>query len=159
TLKKLCVLLRAQTGHDFSQYKESTLLRRMERRMALYQVEDPEEYLQFVRENVSEIEGLFRDLLIGVTNFFRDPEPYKSLEEKVVPQLFGRKLTDETIRVWVCGCSTGEEAYSIAILLQEQMDALKRAVRVQIFATDIDREAIEQARSGVYPASIAADVS
>ena len=159
TLKKLCVLLRSQTGHDFSQYKESTLLRRMERRMALYQIEDPEEYLQFVRDNVAEIEGLFRDLLIGVTNFFRDPDAYKALEERVIPQLFGRKLAEETIRVWVCGCSTGEEAYSIAILLQEQMDTLKRAVRVQVFATDIDREAIEQARSGIYPASIAADVS
>jgi two-component system CheB/CheR fusion protein len=158
-LKKLCVLLRAQTGHDFSQYKEGTLMRRIERRMSLHQFEDPEEYLQYVRENVSEAEGLFRDLLIGVTNFFRDSEAYEAFRQKVLPRLFERKQVDETIRVWVCGCSTGEEAYSIAILLQEHLDGLKRAMRIQVFATDIDREAIEHARAGVYPASIAADVS
>ena len=157
-LKRLCVLLRSQTGHDFSQYKETTLLRRMERRMALHGTDDPEEYLQYVRENVPEVEGLFRDLLIGVTNFFRDADAYQVLQEKVIPQLFERKSPDEAIRVWICGCSTGEEAYSIAILLQEHMDNLKRAARVQVFATDIDREAIEHARAGVYPASIAADV-
>jgi two-component system CheB/CheR fusion protein len=159
TLKKLCVLLRAQTGHDFSQYKESTLLRRIERRMALYQMDDPEQYVAYVRANIPEAEGLFRDLLIGVTNFFRDAEAYKALEEKVIRNLLDSKASEDVIRVWVCGCSTGEEAYSIAILLQEQMDVLKRAVRVQVFATDIDREAVEHARTGVYPASIAADVS
>jgi two-component system CheB/CheR fusion protein len=159
TLKNLCVLLRAQTGHDFSQYKETTLLRRMERRMALCQIEDPEAYLQFLRENDAEIEGLFRDLLIGVTNFFRDAAAYQALEEKIIPKLLDHMPADETIRVWVCGCSTGEEAYSVAILLQERIDALKCSARVQVFATDIDREAIEHARAGVYPASIAADMT
>jgi two-component system CheB/CheR fusion protein len=158
-LKKICVLLRAQTGHDFSQYKETTLIRRMDRRMALHQVESAEEYLRYARENPNEVEALFRDLLIGVTNFFRDPEAFEVLQEKVIPRLLADKPLHDPVRVWVCGCSTGEEAYSIAILLYEQVLALKRSLKIQVFATDIDRQAIDQARAGVYPASIAADVS
>jgi two-component system, chemotaxis family, CheB/CheR fusion protein len=157
-LKKVCVLLRAQTGHDFSQYKETTLVRRMERRMALHQLAQAEEYLRYARENPPEVEALFRDLLIGVTNFFRDPEAFRVLDEKVIARLVSQKSAHEPLRIWVCGCSTGEEAYSIAILLYEHMLAEKRMVKVQIFATDIDRAAIEQARSGVYPSSIAAHV-
>ena len=107
----------------------------------------------------AEVEALFRDLLIGVTSFFRDPEAFAALQEQVIPRLFAGKPAGAAIRVWVPGCSTGEEAYSIAILLQEQMEALKQSFKVQVFATDIDRQAIEQARAGVYPASIAADVS
>ena len=158
-LKKLCVLLRAQTSHDFSQYKETTLVRRMERRMALQQAVRPEDYLRYARENPSEIEALFRDLLIGVTNFFRDPEAFKVLEEQVIPRILAAKPQHEPVRAWVCGCSTGEEAYSIAILLYERVAALKRSLKIQVFATDIDQHAIEQARAGVFPASIAADVS
>ncbi len=158
-LKKLCMLLRAQTGHDFSQYKETTLLRRMERRMALCQIADAQAYLRYARQNVQEVETLFHDLLIGVTCFFRDPDAFKVLDEKVIPRLLAHKAAHETLRVWVSACSTGEEAYSIAILLFEQMTKLKRPVKVQIFATDIDARAIEQARAGVYPASIAAQVS
>jgi two-component system CheB/CheR fusion protein len=158
-LKRLTGLLRAQTGHDFSQYKSTTLLRRMERRMALHQLQTNEEYFKFARENPAEIEALFRDLLIGVTNFFRDPDAFKVLEEKVIPRLMKTKTSHDQFRVWVCGCSTGEEAYSIAILLQEYLEAAKRSIKVQVFATDIDHVAIEHARAGLYLASIAADVS
>jgi two-component system CheB/CheR fusion protein len=158
-LKRLTSLLRAQTGHDFSQYKSTTLLRRMERRMALNQVAAHEEYFKFARENPAEIEGLFRDLLIGVTNFFRDSDAFKVLEEKVIPRLMKQKGSHDQFRVWVCGCSTGEEAYSIAILLQEYLESAKRTIKVQIFATDIDHLAIEQARAGTFPSSIAADVT
>jgi len=158
-LKKLCVLLRAQTGHDFSQYKETTLLRRMERRMALQQTDRPEDYLRIARENPAEVEALFRDLLIGVTAFFRDPDAFQVLEDRVIPRILADKPLHEPVRVWVCGCSTGEEAYSIAILLYERAMAIKRSFKIQVFATDIDQYAIEHARAGVYPASIAADVS
>jgi two-component system, chemotaxis family, CheB/CheR fusion protein len=158
-LRKVCGLLRAQTGHDFSQYKETTLVRRMERRMALHRTWRPDEYLRLARENPSEIEALFRDLLIGVTQFFRDPEAFKVLQERVIPRLLADKPVHEPVRVWVCGCSTGEEAYSIAILLHEGVTALKRAFRIQVFATDIDQIAVAQARAGVFPASIAAGMS
>jgi two-component system CheB/CheR fusion protein len=158
-LKRLTSLLKAQTGHDFSQYKSTTLLRRMERRMALHQVQTNEEYFKLARENPAEIEGLFRDLLIGVTNFFRDPDAFKVLEQTVIPRIMKTKDLHDQFRVWVCGCSTGEEAYSIAILLQEYIEAAKRSIKVQVFATDIDHVAIEHARVGSYPASISADVS
>lgn len=158
-LKKICVLLRSQTGHDFSQYKESTLTRRLERRMALHQIEQPESYLRFARETPAEVEALFRDLLIGVTSFFRDPDAFAALNAAVIPRLFANKAPGAPVRVWVCGCSTGEEAYSIAILIREHLESLKQTFRVQIFATDIDRFAIDQARAGAFPPSIAADVS
>jgi len=159
TLKKILVLLRAQTKHDFSQYKRSTIARRVERRMAVHQIERLDEYLRYLRQTPSEVNALFRDLLIGVTSFFRDPQAFAALEEKVLPRLFAAKEAGGTIRVWVPACSTGEEAYSIAIVLQEWMDATRQHCRVQVFATDIDAKAIDQARAGVYPASIATDVS
>jgi two-component system CheB/CheR fusion protein len=158
-LKKVCLLLRAHSGHDFSQYKETTLVRRIDRRMALHQIERPDDYLRHARENPPELDALFRDLLIGVTQFFRDPEAFRVLDAQVIPRLLENKPAHEPIRVWVCGCSTGEEAYSIAILLYEHVLKSKRAYRIQVFATDIDARAIEQARLGVYPGSIAADVS
>ena len=158
-LKKLCVLLRAQTGHDFSQYKETTLVRRIERRMALHQITDPEDYVGYAREHPPEVEALFRDLLIGVTDFFRDPEAFNVLNTRAIPRILANKASGDAVRVWVAGCATGEEAYSIAILLYEHITSSKQAVKIQIFATDIDRWALEQARSGVYPASIASTVS
>ena len=159
-LQKIFVLLRAQTGHDFSQYKPSTIHRRIERRMAVHQAESIADYLGFLQETPAEVEALFRDLLIGVTNFFRDPEAFQALEDEVIPQIFaGKPAVGGTIRVWTPGCSTGEEAYSIAILLQERMESLKQSHTVQIFATDIDSRAIATARVGIYPASIAADLS
>ena len=159
TLKRTCVILRSQTGHDFSEYKENTLLRRIERRMAVHQIERIEDYVSYLQKSRDEVDALFRDLLIGITSFFRDPEAFAALEGELGPRLLVGKTGDDVVRVWVCGCSTGEEAYSIAILIQEWLDAHRQAVRVQIFATDIDKVAIEQARTGAYPASIAADVS
>ena len=158
-LKKIFILLRTQTGHDFSQYKPSTIHRRIERRMSVHQIETLDAYVKYVQQTPAEVEALFRDLLIGVTNFFRDPEVFKALDEQAIPKLFAGKPTGAAIRVWSPGCSTGEEAYSIAILLQERLDALKQNYTVQVFATDIDSQAIATARAGLYPASIAADLS
>jgi len=159
TLKKIFILLRAQTSHDFSQYKPSTILRRIERRMAVHQIDAMEGYVKYLQQNSAEVYALFRDMLIGVTNFFRDPETFKTLEEKVIPKLFAGKSAEAVIRFWVPGCSTGEEAYSLAILLAECQEAMKRSFKVQIFATDIDSLAIATSRAGIYPASIAADLS
>ncbi|HBA54935.1 MAG TPA: chemotaxis protein CheR, partial [Syntrophorhabdus aromaticivorans] len=158
-MKKIFVLVRAHTGHDFSLYKHNTVHRRVERRMSIHQIDRPEGYLRYLQQHPDEVTALFRDLLIGVTSFFRDPEAFAALETRVIPRLFDDKLADEAIRVWVPGCSTGEEAYSIAILLQECIEELKQAFKIQIFATDIDGMAIDQARAGVYSASIANDVS
>ncbi len=158
-LRKIFVLLRVQTGHDFSQYKANTFNRRIERRMAVHQIEMLDNYVLYLQKNPSEVNALFRDLLIGVTQFFRDPEAFKALQEEVIDRLLSNKPAGASIRVWVPGCSTGEEAYSIAILLQERMETLKTRLKLNVFATDIDSGAIEKARSGRYPASIAADVS
>jgi two-component system CheB/CheR fusion protein len=158
-LKKIFILLRAQTGHDFSQYKPSTIHRRIERRMAVHQIDDIDSYVKYMQQSAPEVEALFRDLLIGVTSFFRDPEAFKVLEDEIVPRLFADKPAGGVIRVWSTGCSTGEEAYSIAILLQERMEALRQSYTLQIFATDIDQRAIDSARAGLYPASIATDIS
>ena len=158
-LKKIFLLLRAQTGHDFSQYKRNTIVRRVERRMAVHQIERLDGYVRYLQQNPGEVESLFCDLLIGVTSFFRDPEAFSALQEQVIPRLFAGKPAGAPIRVWAPGCSTGEEAYSIAILLQEALQELKQNFKVQVFATDIDRHAIGHARAGIYPASIAADIS
>jgi two-component system CheB/CheR fusion protein len=158
-LKKIFILLRAQTGNDFSQYKPSTILRRIERRMAVHQIETINDYVKYLQQTPTEGDALFRDLLIGVTHFFRDPEAFQALEKQVIPKLFDGKPAGALVRVWSTGCSTGEEAYSIAILLQERMEALKTNYKLQVFATDLDSRAIVTARSGFYPASIAADIS
>lgn len=158
-LKKIFILLRAQTNHDFSKYKPSTINRRIDRRMAINQIETMEEYVKYLRQTPTEVEALFRDLLIGVTNFFRDPLAFKVIEEQVIPQIFAGKSPGSTVRVWAPGCSTGEEAYSIAILMQEHLEALKQGFKVQVFATDIDSHGIATARAGRYPASISADIS
>lgn len=158
-LKKIFILLRVQTGHDFSQYKLSTIQRRIQRRMAVHQIDTSEGYVRFLQQTPIEVEALFRDLLIGVTGFFRDPEAFQALEAQVLPQLFGNLPAEGVIRVWVPGCSSGEEAYSLAILLIEQQERLKQNYKMQIFATDIDSKAIAIARNGLYPASIAADLT
>lgn len=158
TLKHIFVLLRSHTGHDFSLYKPSTVHRRIERRMAVHQVANTTSYLKFLQQTPAEVDALFRDMLIGVTNFFRDPAAFEALQG-AIPRLFSGKPAGSTIRVWVPGCSTGEEAYSIAILLTEQVEALKQSYTLQVFATDIDSRAIATARAGRYPTSIAADVS
>jgi two-component system CheB/CheR fusion protein len=159
SLKKIFVLLRAQTGHDFSQYKPSTIYRRIDRRMAVQQVDTIDSYVRYLQQTPSEVDALFRDLLIGVTNFFRDPEAFAVLETEVIPKLFLGKSAGSNVRVWSTGCSTGEEAYSLAILLVEQMQALKQTYILQVFATDIDSRSIASARLGVFSSSIAADIS
>jgi len=158
-LKKIFILLRAQTSHDFSQYKPSTICRRIERRMAVHQIGTIETYVKYLQKTPLEVEALFSDLLIGVTNFFRDPETFLVLEQKIIPKLFEDKPTGAIIRVWSTGCSTGEEAYSIAILLHERLESLKKNFKIQVFATDIDSRAIATARIGLYPASIVNDIS
>ena len=158
-LKKIFVLLRAQTGHDFSQYKPSTIHRRIERRLAVHQITGMDAYVKYLQQAPAEVEALFRDLLIGVTSFFRDPEAFKALEEKAIPQLLDDRPPASMIRAWCTACSTGDEAYSIAILLQEGMEARRQSHKVQVFATDIDSRAIATARTGVYPASIVDEVS
>jgi two-component system CheB/CheR fusion protein len=159
-LQRVFILLRAQTGHDFSQYKQATIRRRIERRMAVTQIDRLEDYVRYLRESPPEMDALFRDLLIGVTNFFRDPQAFESLQEHVIRHLdLAIKPPGGAVRVWVPGCSTGEEAYSLAILIREHLDEARQNWQVQIFATDIDAESIEKARAGVYPESIAADVS
>jgi two-component system CheB/CheR fusion protein len=158
-LKRIFILLRAQTTHDFSQYKPSTINRRIERRMAVHQIENINNYVKYLQQTPAEIEALFRDFLIGVTSFFRDHDDFQMLEKKVIPRLFEGKSPGTAVRVWSTGCSTGEEAYSLAILLMEHMKTLKQNYSVQVFATDIDSNAIAIARTGLYPASIANDIS
>ncbi len=157
-LNKIFILLRTQTSHDFSLYKPSTIRRRIERRMAVQQISTLANYVKCLQKTPEEIEALFRDLLIGVTNFFRDPEAFTALENKAVSDILTAHPPGSTIRIWTAGCSTGEEAYSIAILFQEKMDVLKQNYKIQIFATDIDNQAISTARAGLYPSSISQDI-
>jgi two-component system CheB/CheR fusion protein len=160
-LAKVFILLRAQSGNDFSLYKRSTVYRRIERRMGLHQIDKLANYVRFLRENPKEVELLFKELLIGVTSFFRDPPAWDHLKARVLPELLAAHPHGGTIRAWVPGCSTGEEAYSLAIAIKEAMEERKEVTNltIQVFATDLDREAIEKARLGSYPANIAADVS
>ena len=157
--KKIFVLLRARTGHDFSLYKLHTVARRVQRRMMIHQIDHLDNYLHYLQQTPSEVDALFHDLLIGVTNFFRDPLVFETLENLIIPRLLAVKAPGETIRIWSAGCSTGEEAYSLAILFMECLDRLKQGYHLQIFATDIDNQAIEQARTGIFPANIALDIS
>jgi two-component system CheB/CheR fusion protein len=160
SLEKVFVLMRAQTGNDFSLYKRSTILRRIERRMGLLQIDQIGKYVHRLRENPREIELLFKELLIGVTSFFRDPEAWEQLGKAMVPAILSSR-SDAVLRAWVPGCSTGEEAFSLAMIFRETMGRLRpiKKVVLQIFATDLDRDAIESARTGLYPANIAADVT
>ena len=158
-LQKIFAIIRSATGHDFSHYKHSTIERRIERRLAVHQIGTLPDYILYLQKNSEEIENLFKNLVIGVTSFFRDPESYQVFEQQVLPKLIEAKLPEDTLRCWVVGCSTGEEAYSLAILVSEVMEQLRKHINVQIFATDIDEEAIDSARKGVYPASIGTDLS
>ncbi len=160
-LEKIIILLRTQTGNDFSLYKKNTLYRRIERRMGVHKIEKISAYISFLQKNPNEIDILFRELLIGVTNFFRDAAVWEKLEETVVPQIIANSKGNPVIRAWIPGCSTGEEAYSLAIVFKEVLDKVKpySGISLQIFATDLDNEAIETARKGVFPSNISADVS
>jgi two-component system, chemotaxis family, CheB/CheR fusion protein len=158
-LDEIFALLRVRSGHDFTDYKRNSIRRRIDRRMAVQQVALLEEYARYLARAPEEIDALLRDLLIGVTRFFRDPEAFLALEEQGISRILEGRSPGSAIRVWVPGCSTGEEAYSIAILLRERMIATGQRSKLQVFATDIDARAIEVARAGTYPASIANDVS
>ncbi|MDD5633557.1 MAG: PAS domain-containing protein, partial [Methylococcales bacterium] len=158
-IQKIFILLRNRTGHDLSGYKPSTIKRRIARRMNIHQIKNSDNYVQFLQENPIELDKLFKELLINVTNFFRDAEAFKILYELALPKLLEGKPDDADVRVWVAGCSSGEEAYSIAILLKEYMVKTGKSFQMHIFATDLDESAINQAREGVYPIGIAADVS
>jgi two-component system CheB/CheR fusion protein len=160
-LDKILVLLRTHTGHDFSAYKKNTIMRRVERRMGLHQLHRIDDYLRYVRETPKEIQLLLGELLIGVTSFFRDPAVWEDVKREVLPALQGNHPDGALLRAWIPGCSTGEEAYSLAMLFRESMDAANAAHRYKllIFASDLDAEAISRARAGVYPESISADVS
>ena len=155
--QKIFILLRTQTGHDFSFYKQNTIYRRVERRMNISQLDSLPNYIRLLQENPVEIENLFKELLIGVTNFFRDPESFEKLK-KILMELVKNKPDNSQIRIWVPGCSTGEEAYSIAIILKECMNEVKKYFNVQIFATDIDSDSIEKARIGSF-SGIEQDIS
>jgi two-component system CheB/CheR fusion protein len=158
-LQKILMLVRANTKHDFSHYKQTTIRRRIGRRLAVHKIEDIANYFRYLQQNPAEIQTLFKDLVICVTSFFRDPEAFKALETKVIPDILARKSPDLPIRVWVPGAGSGEEALSIAILIEEVLERHGKHHTVQIFATDIDADAIEKARVGEYPESIAADIT
>jgi two-component system CheB/CheR fusion protein len=158
SLQKIYILLRNHSGHDFSFYKKNTILRRIERRMHVHQIDTIKDYVLYLQKSAVELDILFKELLIGVTSFFRDAQAFEKLRENL-RELLGDKPEDYTLRVWVAGCSSGEETYSIAILLQEVMEELGRRINVQIFGTDIDPDAVNAARAGIFPDSIAGGVS
>jgi two-component system, chemotaxis family, CheB/CheR fusion protein len=150
-LVQICALLRARTGHDFSGYKDRTLIRRVQRRMQVVHLREVGDYLERLRTDPQEVDFLFQDLLIGVTNFFRDQPVWDAVEKVVIPKLFEGKGPDDSVRVWVVGCSTGEEAYSLAMLLRDHEQRSKPGPKLQVFASDIDEQALDVARLGRYP--------
>ena len=158
-LAEIIDLLRAKTSHNFSLYKPGTLLRRIERRMALAGADDNGRYLDILRQDPGELEFLAKDLLINVTSFFRDSSAFECLAKEVIPDLVHRHPSDRPLRAWVAGCSTGEETYSLAILFLEAIAAGKRNIKLQVFASDVDEDAVALAREGRYSESIAADVA
>jgi len=160
-LPEIIELLRAKTAHDFRYYKPGTLQRRIERRMALAGVtaDHMERYIAILQSDTGELDLLAKDLLINVTSFFRDPQVFDVLAEKVIPDLVRSHSPDQPIRIWVAGCSTGEETYSLAMLFREAIVAAKLSTKLQVFASDVDPDAVAHARDGFYPETIAADVS
>jgi two-component system CheB/CheR fusion protein len=158
-LNEIFTLLRRISGVDFRQYKTPTVKRRLLRRMALHRLTDPDTYLRFLRDNPKEVHALYQDLLIHVTRFFREPDSFSVLASEVFPELIHQRNEEDAIRIWVPGCATGEEAYSIAIAFMEALGDQAPTRRIQLFATDVSEGAIEHARAGVYPLSISADVS
>ncbi len=160
-LEKIIVLLRTHTGNDFSHYKRNTLYRRVDRRMGIHQIAKMSGYVRYLQQNSQELDLLFKELLIGVTNFFRDPAVWEELRTKFIPALLALRTPNHALRAWVPGCSTGEEAYSLAMVFREAVEELKpkASFSLQIFATDLDRDAIDKARAGVFAENIAADVS
>lgn len=160
-MDKIVVLLRSHTGNDFSYYKRNTLHRRVERRMGLHQIAKMADYVRYLQENPQELSLLFKEMLIGVTSFFRDPAAWDQLRQEAIPALLAGRPADGTLRAWVPGCSTGEEAYSLAMVLKEAVEEIRprRTCSIQIFATDLDRDAIDKARSGLFSSAISADIT
>jgi two-component system CheB/CheR fusion protein len=160
-IDKIVLLLHTRSGHDFSFYKKNTLSRRIERRMGIHQIDKIANYVRFLKDNPNELDILFKEFLIGVTSFFRDASVWAMLKEHVLPDLFNDLPNDYVLRVWITGCSTGEEAYSLAILFNEVYEKVKHVKKLffQIFATDIDRDTIEMARKGIFSLNISKDVS
>ncbi len=160
-LDKIIILLREQSGHDFSLYKKNTLFRRIERRKGIHQIDKINNYVRFLQENPKEVDILFKELLIGVTSFFRDAAVWEKLKDSVLPDMLNELPNGYSLRAWVTGCSTGEEAYSLAIVFKEALEKIKKHknLTLQIFATDLDVDAIEIARKGVFASNIVNDVS
>ncbi|MBS1794426.1 MAG: PAS domain-containing protein [Acidobacteria bacterium] len=158
-LRDVLTLLRIRTGHDFSDYKRPTLIRRLARHLQIHETDDLREYLGILRENPDEVQSLINNLLINVTNFFRDREAFAALEEKIIPRLFEEKTAADAVRVWVAGCASGEEAYSMAMLLYEYAAGLPDPPKIQVFASDVDDEAIAEARESRYTGTIVEDVA
>ncbi len=161
SLEKVLILLRSKTGHDFSLYKKNTVYRRLDRRMGIHQINRIAAYVRYLQKNPQEVDLLFKEMLIGVTSFFRDPESWERLQNMAIPELLSTRPGGGCLRAWSAGCSTGEEAYSLAIAFREVIEQVRPAgsFTLQIFATDLDPDAIDKARQGLYPSSIAADVS
>lgn len=158
-LRDIIIMVRSRTGHDFHQYKRATVLRRIERRLQVNALPDLRSYRDLLRDHVDETSALLKDLLISVTAFFRDREAYEALDRLVTSKLFDGRPANEQVRVWVPGCATGEEAYSVAILLLEQAAAMPKAPEIQVFATDINEDTLNFGRNGLYPGGIIADVA
>jgi len=160
-LEKAVILLRAHTGQDFTLYKRNTLYRRIERRMGIHQIGKMSAYVRFLQENSQELDLLFKELLIGVTNFFREPAAWEELRKSILPTFITSRPDGQALRAWVPGCSTGEEAYSLAMVFKEAVEKIKprKRITLQVFATDLDKDAIDKARKGFYPENICADVS
>jgi two-component system, chemotaxis family, CheB/CheR fusion protein len=158
-MQKIFMLLRSKTGHDFSLYKKNTIHRRIEKRMSVHQFEDASQYVRYLEDHPDEVKILFKELLIGVTNFFRNAEAFDALRKKILPKMLSRKPENYELRIWTPGCATGEEVYSLAMVIREYMDELKHNFKVQLFGTDIDEEAIDRARAGLYQGNINLDVN
>ncbi|MCG7363269.1 PAS domain-containing protein [Roseomonas sp. ACRSG] len=157
-LPAIATILRNRTGHDFHGYKANTFLRRIQRRMHVVRIDSIDEYVEKLRSDPEEVQDLFQDLLIGVTQFFRDPAEFNVLERQVLPELLKGRRPEDPLRVWVLGCSTGEEAYSLGMLIREATATMDAPPHVQIFATDIDARALAVARAGRYPETIVKDI-
>ncbi|MFW6257389.1 MAG: chemotaxis protein CheB, partial [Prolixibacteraceae bacterium] len=159
--EKIIILLRTHTGNDFSLYKKNTVYRRIERRMSVHKIDEIFSYVHFLQDNPGEAHILFKELMIGVTNFFRDPHVWKELKQTIIPELINKTKPRSVLRAWVPGCSTGEEAYSLAIVFKEALEKVspEGGISLQIFASDLDNDAIDTARKGLFPENIAADVS
>lgn len=158
-LARILTMLRVHTGHDFSDYKETTVIRRVKRRMQVTQCSSPEQYLEHLRAAPPELSYLFNDMLINVTQFMRDADVFQTLAEKTLPEICAANGQRERVRVWVAGCATGEEAYSLGILFLDEISRGERNVRLQVFATDINEKALAIARGGIYPETITEHLS